>query len=80
MKLALIIGTALATLALGVSSAMAGGSATLDMHANGIWCKPMSGGAGCVAMDGSRYGVAIHKNFVFVYDSDSGRIVFKRYH
>ena len=79
-KLALIIGAALATLALGVSSATAGNSAAQDMHQNGIWCKAMAGGVGCVTMDGGRYGVAIHRNFVFVNDSDrGGRIIFKRY-
>ena len=58
------------------ASAFAG--ATWQREHNGIICKSLSGGIGCVKSDGTGYGVAIHRDFVFVMKS-GGQRVFLRY-
>jgi hypothetical protein len=60
------------------TSAFAG--AQWSQRSNGVWCKSMSGGIGCVKTDGTGYGIGMHKDFVFVQDNATSKIVFKRFH
>ena len=68
-----IAGASLAATATGVA-------ATQWMHTtNGILCQSNAGGVICMPTRGNGYGVGIHKDFVFVENLATERVVFKRF-
>lgn len=56
-------------------------ASTWSQHTYGIWCKsdPGSRGILCIKESGSGYGVGITRQFVMVYNLDTGKRMYVRY-